>query len=199
MCYNSYYFSKNEKRVKELISIFILSSVIIAVAFHCYLQAITMPVIGVVTGAVLFSTALLLIKEYKLKLFTSTIKDLKDFDSFKFNLKALVFNLIGSQTFLLFGNDVAELQITKLAYSNADLFVDSLFCGMIITLATRTQDKLITVLCIVTFVMCGFEHTIVNFCLFAGVVNFEVLAFLVVNLVGNSVGAIVTGKVLERC
>lgn len=185
--------------MKELISIFILSSVIIAVAFHCYLQAITMPVIGVVTGAVLFSTALLLIKEYKLKLFTSTIKDLKDFDSFKFNLKALVFNLIGSQTFLLFGNDVAELQITKLAYSNADLFVDSLFCGMIITLATRTQDKLITVLCIVTFVMCGFEHTIVNFCLFAGVVNFEVLAFLVVNLVGNSVGAIVTGKVLERC
>lgn len=199
MCYNSYYFSKNEKRVKELISIFILSSVIIAVAFHCYLQAITMPVIGVVTGAVLFSTALLLIKEYKLKLFTSTIKDLKDFDSFKFNLKALVFNLIGSQTFLLFGNDVAELQITKLAYSNADLLVDSLFCGMIITLATRTQDKLITILCIVTFVMCGFEHTIVNFCLFAGVVNFEVIAFLVLNLVGNSVGAIVTGKVLERC
>lgn len=181
-----------------MIYIFILSSVIIAVALNCYLLATKIPTIGVITGAILFSNALLLIKEYKLKLFTSTVKEIKDFETFKFNLKVLIFNLIGSQVFLVFNNDVSNLQAIKLADSYGNLLLDSLFCGMIITLATKTSDKLITVFCIVTFIICGFEHTIVNFCIFAGVISMEVFMFLIINLIGNSIGAIVTSKILDR-
>lgn len=180
-----------------MINIFILSSVIIAVAFNAYLSALLLPEMGKVVGAVLFSVALLLIKEYKLKLFTSTVKELNSLESLQFNVKVLLLNLIGSQAFLIFQNDVSELQMLKLSESYIQLLVDSLFCGMIITLATNTQDKLITVLCIMTFIMCGFEHSIVNFCLFSGVISMEVFVYLLINLIGNSFGAIITNKALH--
>lgn len=184
--------------LKEMIKIFILSSVIISISLNCYLRAVNSPQIGMVVGAVLFSTALLLIKEYKLKLFTSTVKELKDLNSLKYNLKVLLLNLVGSQTFLVFGNDVSQLQGIKLAETYPNLFIDSFFCGMIITLATNTKDKLITVFCIMTFIVCGFEHCIVNFCLYAGVIDLQVFLFLLVNLIGNSLGGIICFRTLNR-
>lgn len=162
----------------------ILAGVLLSIVCKCYLCCENR-----IVGAVLFSLALLSIIELKLKLYTGDIKNIK-----KTNILALVIiligNFIGAQTFMLWGEPVGNIIALKLSYNFFDLMLKSIGCGILMAVATTIKKPAITIMCITTFILCGFEHSIANMCYFAGNYTWDTLIFFITNIIGNSIGAI---------
>ena len=121
----------------------------------------------------------------------------------------LVGNLIGTIScgYLLlvtrFGdklNETAKIVAdAKLNDNLLSIFVLSMFCGMLMFLAVDLYKKLNDVgkyfavfLCVTVFIICGFEHCVANMYYFsvANAWNFNTLLYLLIMILGNSVGGI---------
>lgn len=151
-------------------------------------------------GAFLFSVALLTIIYFGLPLYTGRIGKVIENRAFVGCALILLFNVIGASLavwlFSLMGTDnnsfIKLYSESKFEKGYLALFVAGILCNVLIHLAVSTKHSIIVILCVMTFITCGFEHSIADVPYM--VLNFSwqhLLAWLCV-LAGNTVGGIAT-------
>jgi len=164
-----------------------------------------------IVGSFLFSIGLLTICMYGMNLYTGKIGYvLVNKLTYVYELfLSLVGNFIGTfivgnvmrltrQTALISkANDIVNV---KLNDSLISIFILSCFCGMLMYIAVNNFKtskneigKYIGIFMgVMTFILCGFEHCVANMFYFsiAGVINIEVLLYLIIMVLGNSIGSI---------
>lgn len=185
---------KNKKKVGTLVKK-ILAGAIVAIAGIVYLS-----VENKVIGSFLFSTALLVVIKQGLYLYTGKIGFLFDGESKTELLKALVLNFAGSILIgLLIGftrvapslvDTASKMVEAKLSQSLLSAFILSVFCGVMMKIAVMSKSDLITVLCIMVFILSGFEHCVANIFYFtvAGSLT-KCIPHMIVMILGNTVGS----------
>ena len=154
-------------------------------------------------GAMLFSLALLAIIKCGAQLYTGQIgyAFTKRFSFFEY-ISMLFLNLAGvviAITVILYSsggtaniNILKEIATTKFSYSAIELMAKGAMCGMLIFIAVYCKSTVITIFCIMTFILCGYEHCIAMFpFLIVNVSWMNIIKFLSV-VVGNSLGSIIT-------
>ena len=150
-------------------------------------------------GAFLFSLGLLSVFELQLNLFTGKV----GFSTFTIEQLALIFlgNAIGMLiTILLFNfnpNYVSILQqasVAKFAKPWYLMLAMGTVCGMLIHTATRAKtNKIITILCIMVFILAGAEHCIADMANLFYTPGLLQLGNFCLVVIGNIIGA----KVVE--
>lgn len=156
-------------------------------------------------GALLFSLALLSIIKLKLPLYTGKvgrmIKDKTVVECFVY----LVFNIAGAMFVLLWlmpynYTEVHNISTVKFLKDIPQLFLAGFLCNVLIHLAVTIKNDVITVLCVMVFILCGFEHCIadVPFIICSGrFFGDGVILFLTI-LVGNTIGGLVTEALISN-
>jgi formate/nitrite transporter FocA (FNT family) len=153
-------------------------------------------------GAMLFSLALLTIIRCKLQLYTGRIGfAINKRHSVRDYIDILLLNLVGVSVALLwfYGQDsevqqnVIDISVAKFAHSYAQIFFCGFMCGVLMFVAVKCKSTVITIFCIMTFILSGYEHCIADFPFFViGEMTVEkALKFLLI-ILGNSVGSILT-------
>lgn len=157
-------------------------------------------------GAVFFSVALLSICMFDFSLYTGKVGALVGNHTKQATAElflGLLGNLLGC---LLFGSmlrlarpDLGYLAeylcSVKLEQTVLQALLRAFFCGVLMYIAVwvyREKHSCIGILlCIPTFILSGFEHSVANMFYFsaAGSLNFKALGYTVLYLAGNSVGA----------
>lgn len=151
-------------------------------------------------GALLFSTGLISVVLFGLNLYTGRIGYVLKNDRIFFidTLLSILGNGVGCLIGLLrlpIGN-VAKICADKLAKPLPQVFIDAVFCGILIYVCVeiyKKYGKLIgIVFCIPTFILCGFEHSIADmFYLFnARVFSPYALLFVAIVILGNALGGL---------
>lgn len=156
-------------------------------------------------GAMLFSLALLTIIQCGLKLYTGKIgfagtvpaKDLAVM--FVGNLIGVLIPtlLIASQRKEVMDKFV-EVSGNKFNNGFLAMFIFGCFCGVLMFVAVYCKNTVITVFCIMVFILSGYEHCIADFPYL--VVNFNLMNFVkfLCVVAGNSVGSIVTHYLIRE-
>lgn len=154
-------------------------------------------------GAFLFSVALLSIIELRLPLYTGRIGKILTNRNPVELLLMLCLNALGAMipTGLFLLMDPANLEklqtvcSAKYSRSYLTLFAAGILCNVLIHTAVSAKRELITVLCIMCFILCGFEHSIAD----AGYlpVGGSILKWLVI-VAGNTVGGIGTELLVRK-
>lgn len=171
-----------------------------------------------VVGAFLFSLGLLNILHNQLYLYTGKIGMIWFSKEFKADVLRLlggfVCNFIGVAVTVWMFAQVNEtfsqnIHTAMSALNNikaAECFVGGIFCGVLMTVAAvsykgknKIAETVITILCVMVFILAGFKHCIANvpMMIFVGanVINYVMM------VLGNTVGSIVVGglyKVSEQ-
>lgn len=159
-------------------------------------------------GSMLFSLALLTIIELQLQLFTGQIGFAIDK---KFAFVEYIFMLFGN----LLGISVVvvslfpfistsasyeqmfQIAANKFSHTHIQLLICGIMCGILMMIAVYCKNMIITIFCVMTFILSGYEHCIASF-------PFLVFAPSIVNLtkfltivVGNSIGSIITNMFIK--
>lgn len=156
-------------------------------------------------GSMLFSLALLTIISCDLKLYTGKIGFIKQVPVK--NLIVMFFGnifgvFIAVFSFGLYKPDVMDklMLVSKLKF-DADffaIFCFGVFCGILMFIAVYCKNQLITVFCIMVFILSGFEHCIADFpYLIVNLSVINIVKFLCV-VCGNSVGSIFTHYLMSE-
>lgn len=161
-----------------------------------------------ILSSFLFSIALLLICVRKYYLYTGFISYVSNFHDFIKALHILFGNMIGvfMAGFVMY---LADFNISCIAYDKVKLkYTEELrviplaiLCNILIYFAVDTFKKsyssvvksFILVLCIMIFLLCGFEHCIANMFYLAvsgQIFTITGLGFLLLNIAGNSIGGL---------
>lgn len=148
-------------------------------------------------GAMLFSFALLTIIKCSLNLYTGKIgfyQTQKPADlviMLIFNLAGVLLPTLGVALCRESAYEaIVTASVAKFGNSLAVLFVYGILCGVLMFVAVYAKDTVITVFCIMIFILSGFEHCIADFIYL--VLNFspENLIKFAAIILGNSVGSI---------
>lgn len=165
-----------------------------------------------VLGAFFFSIGLLMICMYGMNLYTGKVGYIliNKFDYVYELILSLIGNFIG--TFIVgrlvlltrisgISERANAISMVKLNDSLLSIFILSIFCGMLMYIAVNNYKKvnndfgkyLSIFMCVMVFILCGFEHCIANMAYFTigGVWSFDALLCLIIMILGNSVGSIV--------
>ena len=165
-----------------------------------------------VLGAFFFSIGLLMICMYGMNLYTGKIGYIliNKFDYVYELVLSLIGNFIG--TFIVgrlvlltrisgISERANAISMVKLNDSLLSIFILSIFCGILMYIAVNNYKKvnndfgkyLSIFMCVMVFILCGFEHCIANMAYFTigGVWSFDALLCLIIMILGNSVGSIV--------
>ena len=172
-----------------------------------------------VAGSFLFSIGLLTICMYQMNLYTGKIGYVL---VNKFNyvfelLLSLLGNFIGTffVGFLVRHTRVSGISLRALDIVNIKLsdnllsiLILSMFCGMLMYIAVNSYKvskneigKYAPIfMCVMTFILCGFEHCVANMYYFfvAGLFNTKVLLYLLIMILGNSIGSIIIAFFYNR-
>lgn len=160
-----------------------------------------------VIGALLFSVALLTICSFGFSLYTGRVGDLAErhrAEHIAALLLGLLGNALGCAVFgLLAGAGLPALALraqtiveAKLSVALHEVLIRAFFCGVLMTIAVRIYREKGSVvgifLCVPAFILSGFEHSIANMFYIAAARTFSpyVLLYLVVVLLGNSIGGV---------
>lgn len=174
-----------------------------------------------IVGSFLFSLGLLTICIKGYNLYTGKIGYIvfEKINYLLLLLATLIGNFIGTNvvgvlirntrfdSYIEVANNLAKV---KLGDSLASIFILSVFCGILMFLAVDSfkkgkdiYSKYIPIhLCVMVFILCGFEHCVANMVYFsiAGIYSLKMFLYLFVMVLGNSVGSIVfalNAKVLK--
>lgn len=155
-------------------------------------------------GAMLFSFALIAIIKCNLKLYTGKIGYYTTSKTFSLFM-ILIYNFVGvilpTIGLVLCNSKLYKnfLNTSNKKFSNGfiELFLYSLMCGILIFISVYTKDLMITIFCIMIFILSGYEHCVVDFPFL--VINFSLVNMFkfTVIIAGNSIGSIVTRYLLE--
>lgn len=158
-------------------------------------------------GSMLFSLALLTIIDLQLQLFTGQIGFAID-KKFTFieYIFMLFYNLLGVSVvvnlyhFIVTSasyEQMIQIAANKFAHTHIQLLICGIMCGILMMIAVYCKNMIITIFCIMTFILSGYEHCIASF-------PFLVFAPSIVNLtkfltivVGNSIGSIITNMFIK--
>ena len=154
-------------------------------------------------GAILFSIALLVIIECNLKLYTGKIGFFK-VKEIKSLLIILLGNLVGVLVPILcsllkngFYERIIEISNIKFSNGYLELFLYGLMCGVLMFIAVYCKKPIITVFCIMTFILSGYEHCIADFSYLFLNFNIENLLKFLCIVLGNSIGSISINKLIK--
>lgn len=155
-------------------------------------------------GAMLFSLALLTIIECDLKLYTGKIGFIKYIVHKCDLIQIFVFNLIGVLIPILiystkndFLNKIINLSNIKFSNTYLELFLYGLMCGVLMFIAVYCKKTVITIFCIMVFILSGYEHCIADFPFLCVNFNLENLLKFICVVLGNSFGSIITIKLIR--
>lgn len=172
-----------------------------------------------IMGSFLFSIGLLMICMYGMNLYTGKVGYIliNKVDYIWELLISLVGNFIGTFLvgFLMRNTRFIALSEKALTISNAKLndnllsiFILSLFCGMLMYIAVNNYKKVSgeigkyigIFLCVMVFILCGFEHCVANMYYFtvANVWSLKTFLYLLIMILGNSVGSIIIAFFYNR-
>ena len=181
--------------------------------------AVYLSVKNTVAGSFLFSIGLLTICMYQMNLYTGKIGYIL---INKFNyVYELLLSLLGNFTgtfivgFLIRHTRVSSMSTRALDIVNIKLsdnllsiLILSMFCGMLMYIAVNNYKtskneigKYVGIfMCVMTFILCGFEHCVANMFYFfvAGLMNLKVLLYLLIMVLGNSLGSIIIAFFFNR-
>ena len=119
-------------------------------------------------SAFLFSVGLLAIIQLQLPLFTGRIGKVIEKKNYAECGIMLIFNILGTSAacglYSLMGNyeKVTTVAGNKFSKSFLTLFVAGILCNVLIHIAVTAKREVITVLCVMGFILCGFEHSIAD-------------------------------------
>lgn len=199
-----------KENIKESISILlkgIYAGIMIGIGGTIYLS-----IANQVVGAILFAIGLLTICVYKMNLYTGMIGYI--LENKLGYLKTLTFTLLGNllgtiiTALLILNTRIAnisirarEMAIIKISDNYLSIFILSVFCGILMYIAVNNfkkgEDSIIKYLsifiCVVVFILCGFEHCIANmyYISLAKAWTFKSAISMLFMIFGNSVGAII--------
>lgn len=156
-------------------------------------------------GAMLFSLALLTIIKCSLKLYTGKIGFYKT-EKAKNLFIMLVCNLAGALiptlSVALCRESVYETIVAasevKFGNSFAALFLYGALCGVLMFIAVYTKETIITVFCIMVFILSGYEHCIADFIYLVLNFSIENCGKFILIILGNSAGSIATHFLIEE-
>lgn len=176
----------------------ILSGILVGIGVVLQIQ-IQNPYIS----AMLFSIALLVIIECDLKLYTGKIGFFKPTE-IKNLLIILLSNLLGVIIPIVcliskdgFYERLVEISSIKFSNECFELFLYGIMCGILMFVAVYCKKYIITVFCIMTFILSGYEHCIADFpYLFFNFNINNLLKFFCV-ILGNSLGSIGINKLIK--
>lgn len=151
-----------------------------------------------IIGPMLFSFGLLTIINMQLNLYTGKIGFVQKIKDTPFLLTVLIFNLIGiAATVGLYtlANSgfiplISAAAATKFSKSIITLFINAIFCGMLIHFAVKNKIHLFTVFAIMIFILIGAEHCIADFPYLLFNFSFMNLLKFIFIIIGNSLGSI---------
>lgn len=185
--------------MKEVIKS-ILAGIMIGLAGWVYLKLDRS-----IVGACLFSLGLISVFSLELNLYTGKVGGSSWFKDL-YLVRVLMMNLAGVLFIGLISrlddNVVRNAEMIIYNKTNIDIIKSlwlSIFCGLIIELSVqlykRHKNYITTILCVVLFISCGFEHCIAN-AYYIIVANADITAILYLCLwiAGNAIG----GKFLNQ-
>lgn len=144
-------------------------------------------------GALLFSVALLSIIRLRLPLYTGKIGKVVTNRTPMECLKILWLNVLGVWIVRLYPIGIRSTAEAKFSRGYLELFVAGILCGVLIHVAVTAKDNVITILCVMVFILAGFEHSIADSMYLA----YNLPKWLVI-LAGNTVGGIGTELLLGK-
>ena len=157
-----------------------------------------------IVGALLFTVALLCIIRLGLPLYTGRVGPVVRKRNWQACSWFLLWNLAGSIVVTMLyqlldeKNEEKMREAARLKFSRGFLvlFVAGMFCNVLVHVAVVAKSEVITILCVMGFILCGFEHSIADFpyvCMNGWYFPewFAVLA-------GNTAGAVLTEALLAR-
>ena len=113
----------------------------------------------------------------------------------------LVGFLIRQTRFVTYSEKALAISNIKLNDSLISIFILSLFCGMLMYIAVNNYKKVSgdvgkyigIFLCVMVFILCGFEHCVANMYYFtvAGVWSMKTFLYLLIMILGNSAGSLI--------
>lgn len=154
-----------------------------------------------VIGSLLFSFGLLTIVTQGFYLYTGKVGFVKKCSELFDMLVVIIGNYIGTLIAALLANaanlniDSTGLADKKLGNSIWNIFLLSVFCGVMMYLAidnyNKSRNLLFVIAPVMIFILSGFEHSIANMFYFhlAGSYTLQTSGYLLVMLAGNGVGA----------
>ena len=164
-----------------------------------------------IAGSFFFSVGLLTICMYGMNLYTGKIGYIliNKLEYVWELLLSLLGNFIGTfivgKVMLLTRTGISKRAVTVVASKLNDnllsIFILSVFCGMLMYIAVNNYKKINTeigkyigiFMCVMVFILCGFEHCVANMFYFtaASAWTWKTLLYLLVMILGNSVGSII--------
>lgn len=155
-------------------------------------------------GAMLFSFALLTIINSNLPLYTGKIGFINDYSKIDF-AKMLFGNLIGVTAIMFIAilckNNLYETMVAsavmKFSSNILSTFLLGFLCGILMFIAVYSKNVVITIFCIMIFILSGYKHCIADFPYV--LINFNIInaiKFLCI-ILGNSLGAILIRKLID--
>ena len=181
----------------------IIAGVLIGIGAYAYAS-----IANKVLGAFIFSIGLISVFALQAHLFTGKIGGLNK-KNWKDLIWMLIGNLIGIALVVLIAAPKETIREVCLVITTAKLekdlyiaFLDALMCGVIIQLAVelKSKDPVSTIICIMCFILCGFEHCIANTFYFIcdGVMYWQEIIYFIIYVLGNTLGAIALKHLIER-
>ena len=170
-------------------------------------------------GSFLFSIGLLVICMYGMNLFTGKVGYvlINKFNYIYELLITIVGNFIG--TFLVarlvlltrfksVSDKAIDLVNLKLNDNLLSIFILSILCGILMYIAVNNYKKInneigkysCIFMCVMVFILSGFEHSIANmyYISVANLLSFKSLLYILIMLLGNSVGSILIALYYNR-
>lgn len=164
---------------------------------------------GGVVGALLFAIGLLLVTNRDYALYTGLVCyfDAKKAAGITIALILNVIAIIGTGLMVrvmkpglvLKASEICEKKMTE---SGSEIFLLGIMCGVLIFYGTAVYGlwqlnvlwkSLMTTLCVMVFILCGFEHSIANafyFTVAGRIGEASTWQYLGVNIIGNAIGGI---------
>ena len=158
-------------------------------------------------GSMLFSLALLTIIDLQLQLFTGQIGFAID-KKFTFieYIFMLFYNLLGVSVVVNLYHFIAtsasykqmiQIAANKFAHTHIQLLICGIMCGILMMIAVYCKNMIITIFCIMTFILSGYEHCIASFPFFVFAPSIVNLTKFLTIVVGNSIGSIITNMFIK--
>ena len=165
-----------------------------------------------IVGSFIFSFGLLTVCMYSFNLYTGKVGYVlvNKINYLIELLLSLIGNFLGTFTvgslmrltrFQNYIDTATNIVNTKLNDNILSIFILAIMCGMIMYIAVNNYKKekdsigkyMAIFMGVMAFILCGFEHCVANMFYFsiAGVFSLKVLAYLLIMILGNSVGSII--------
>ena len=175
-----------------------LAGTMISISSIAYLNST--PVIG----SILFAIGLLSILHFKLDLFTGKVPYTKSCKELPYLLTVLLGNIIGGCVMVAFPTNNAIQAVTSaLDVYPLLVFIKAMLCNILIYVGVEAYNKsdiVTVVLAVSAFILAGFDHSIARICFIisARMFNYDVVKYIIVVILGNSLGGILFHRLREK-